>query len=380
MKSNTKLITYSFLLCVLSLLLLTQNALATHPVDVFGPKTFFRTTGAPNIFQENFSLPTLLGTFTMKVENNKVSSASIKLNGTDIFSPKDFNQNVNLLTKQITPVLGGNTLNIRLASQPASSLKITITFLSPVKVTVTSEKPEVTVKKSVKFNAVVSGTSDQRVVWSVIEEGAASAGFGRIDSTGLYTAPDSVPALSSVTIQAQSVANPYEVGTATVTVRNPTVTGTISPQGGTVTLEGYASVNFPAGTFPYSQYVTVSMTASSETQNVFNLTANLSSDGPRLPYEIRINSGLVAPSTSFEVILHVPDTFLALISSNDKIKVFAQIFQEGGEELLDNFVIFPSTFDPTIKTVRVTLPKEAFTNWRTIDETYEAILIVGTTR
>jgi len=220
MKNKSKLIGFSFLLCVLSFVLLTQTALAIHPVDVFGPKTFVRTTGAPNVFQESFNLPTLLGAFTMRVESNKVSSASIKLNDNEIFSPKDFNQTVSLLTKQVTPVLGSNTLNIQLASQPSSYLRITITFLSPVSVKVTSENPEVAVKKSIQFNVNVSGTTDQRVVWSVIEEGAASAGFGTIDSTGLYTAPDYAPEIPFVTIQAQSVANPYEVGTAVVMVRD----------------------------------------------------------------------------------------------------------------------------------------------------------------
>ncbi|GEM_PF-1237408 len=370
-----KKILITFLLVFVSnFTLLITDALAIHPVDVFGPKTFIRTTGAPNVFQESFDIPTLLGTFTLKVESSKVSSASIKLNGTDIFTPKDFNQNISFLTKQVTPVLGSNTLNIQLASQPTSSLKITITFLSPVKVTVTSELPEVIVKNSVKFNAVVSGTNDQRVVWSVIEEGTTSAGFGTIDSTGLYTAPDAVPYPPSVTIQAQSIANSYEMGTAAVTVKNPTVTGIISPQGGTVTLEGYASVTFPAGAFATNRYVTVSATASPKTQEDFNATA----EGPRLPYEIRINSGYSEPTTSFEVLLNVPDSFIASIPSDYEIHVFAQYHEPlDAPELYDHFGRFSSTFDSTTKILRATLPQYVFTNLRHVEATYETIVIVG---
>jgi len=253
LKGNSKLIAYSFLLCALSLLLLTQNALATHPVDVFGPKAFVRTTGAPNTFQESFSLPTLLGKFTLTVDCNKVSSASIKLNGADVFTPNNFNENVKHLTKEVSPKLGQNTFNIQIAGNPGSSLRLTLTFLSPVKVTVTPEKADVTVKKNLQFNANVSGTNDQRVTRSVIAEGAASAGFGSIDSTGLYTAPDYAPMPPFVTIQATSVANPFETGTATIIVRDVQNYGHSNAEGDLDAINyGYALVvgwvDLPEGT------------------------------------------------------------------------------------------------------------------------------------
>ncbi|MBI5875523.1 MAG: hypothetical protein HZB81_06745 [Deltaproteobacteria bacterium] len=155
--------------------------------------------------------------------------------------------------------------------------------------------------------------------------------------------------------------------------------GIISPQGGTVTLEGYASVIFPAGAFLNNNSVTVSATSFPETQENYNVSGSIFKAGPRLPYEIRINSGYVAPSTSFDVVLNVPDSFITTLPSGTKLRVFVQIFQEGGEEALDHFEIFPSTFDSIAKTISATLPDDVFTNLRHIEDTYEAIVIVGTT-
>jgi len=70
-----------------------------------------------------------------------------------------------------------------------------------------------------------------------------------------------------------------------------TVAATIPPIGEAVDLEGYASVIFPAGTFDATQDVTISVTASPLIQDVFEAHAA----GPRLPYEIRINTGGKAP-------------------------------------------------------------------------------------
>ncbi|MBI5187901.1 MAG: hypothetical protein HZA07_02345 [Nitrospirae bacterium] len=159
----------------------------------------------------------------------------------------------------------------------------------------------------------------------------------------------------------------------------PSVTGVISPQGGTITLEGYASVIFPAGAFSASQNVTVSATSDPETQEDFNVTAEIDETGPRLPYEIRINSGSVAPLTSIDAIFYIPDSFITSLPLTAKIEVFVQILHVGEYEALDNFYYgFSSAFDPSTKTVRITLPPSSFTKLRRPDKTYEAIVLVGT--
>ena len=100
---------------------------------VYGPHRFTRGTGQPVNVVESFSLPAdAVAPFTILVENgapggsNRVSSATIKLNGTNLYSANDFNQNVATLTKPVT-LAATNTLEVKLASAPGSYLTITFT-------------------------------------------------------------------------------------------------------------------------------------------------------------------------------------------------------------------------------------------------------------
>lgn len=154
----------------------------------------------------------------------------------------------------------------------------------------------------------------------------------------------------------------------------PSATGTIPSEGGTVTLEGYASIIFPAGAFTANQNVTVSATSFPETENDY---MNHTPGGPRLPYEIRINSGLIAPATAIDAVLYVPSAFLNTLSQNAEIEVFADMTYSTQNELLGGFEGIAFTYVPATKSARATLPKEAFTNLFTLDGTYEAVIIIG---
>jgi murein DD-endopeptidase MepM/ murein hydrolase activator NlpD len=157
------------------------------------------------------------------------------------------------------------------------------------------------------------------------------------------------------------------------------VTAVIPPGGGKVEQPGFASVTFPSGSFPAARAVGMAATHTAESQSDFQLTSAIFSSGLRLPFEVRVNSGASAPAASFDAVLSVPDSFLKSMPVDAEIKVFAEIYQNEGEEVLDSFEVFESTFDAVKKTVKVTLPKEAFTNARTADASYEAIIVVGTT-
>ena len=68
-----------------------------------------------------------------------------------------------------------------------------------------------------QFTATVTGTTNQQVTWSVTPTGAWS-----ISTTGLFTAPGTIPAQQIVTVTAASVAQPSAQGSATVTMNPPT--------------------------------------------------------------------------------------------------------------------------------------------------------------
>src|SRR6185369_9643620 len=97
------------------------------------------------------------------------------------------------------------TVTIQATSQADTSAKgtasVTITPPPPpVTVTVSPSSASVPVSTTKQFTATVNNSSNQSVTWSV-------TGGGTINSTGLYTAPASVPS-GAVTVQATSVASP----------------------------------------------------------------------------------------------------------------------------------------------------------------------------
>ncbi|HEY0764376.1 MAG TPA: PKD domain-containing protein [Pyrinomonadaceae bacterium] len=106
-------------------------------MTIFGPRRFDRTTGQPNQYVEQFSLPAgTTSPYTLHIQNGsldgsyRVSSATIKVNGVSILTQSDLNQNVASLDRTIT-LNAQNQLDISLASDPGSYLIINITGTVP---------------------------------------------------------------------------------------------------------------------------------------------------------------------------------------------------------------------------------------------------------
>ncbi len=75
------------------------------------------------------------------------------------------------------------------------------------------------------FLALLSGTNDTRVIWKVNGVTGGSAATGTISSAGSYTAPAQISSVVTITVAAQSVADPTQSGTAWITVA-PAITVT----------------------------------------------------------------------------------------------------------------------------------------------------------
>ena len=231
---------------------------------------------------------------------------------------------------------------------------------------------------SQKFTLSVQSVEREpgKISSAVIEvNGVQVVGPKEFDKRAIHiTKPVKVRKQNKIAVEVRSEPGTW-VGVSILGPNRPSAKGIVGPQGGTVHLKGFASVIFPAGAFKASTPVTVSVTTSPETAEDFNATA----EGPRLPYEIRVNSGNIASATSFDVVLDVPDSFIAsLPPDTPQIEIFAQILEdEGAEESLHHFHRFPSTFDAVTKKVNTTLPTYAFTNRRQLDLTYDAIITGG---
>src|SRR5215471_6626096 len=123
---------------------------------------------------------------------------------------------------------------------------------TPIVVAVTPASATVSPGATKQFMASVTGTTNTSVTWQVNSVTGGNATVGTISATGLYTAPNSIPNPSTVTVAAVSSANPADSGSATVTVGqqvsmtvavtpNPTSVAIFATQQFTAAVNGVAS-------------------------------------------------------------------------------------------------------------------------------------------
>ncbi len=135
------------------------------------------------------------------------------------------------------------TVTATSVADSTKSASATVIILPPIGVTVSPLTAQVIIGKTQQFTATVTGISNTSVTWSLKGSGCSGASCGTISSSGLYTAPASVPSPAQVTVTATSVADTTKSASATVTVIPP-VAVTISPK--TVSLFAAASQLFTA--------------------------------------------------------------------------------------------------------------------------------------
>lgn len=107
---------------------------------IFGPNQYIRAAGPPQTFTETFER---CGTAECQIVvingnadgTNRISSASISLNGVQIVGPRDFNQQVAMIVKPVA-LADENQITIKLASKPESFLTVSVECIaSPVALT-----------------------------------------------------------------------------------------------------------------------------------------------------------------------------------------------------------------------------------------------------
>ncbi len=99
--------------------------------DFYQRNFYVRQTGAPIDSSASFNVQSPNSLYSMSIINgaqagtNRVSSASVKLNGNVIAGPNDFNQKVYVLVFQV-PVQAQNTLEVELKGQPGSYITVAL--------------------------------------------------------------------------------------------------------------------------------------------------------------------------------------------------------------------------------------------------------------
>ncbi|MBV9624970.1 MAG: Ig-like domain-containing protein [Acidobacteria bacterium] len=134
-----------------------------------------------------------------------------------------------------------------------ASASVSITTQPMVSVSISPSSTTVAVHQSQQFTAAVSGTSNTTVNWLVTGIQGGNTTVGTISSTGLYTAPASVPN-TPVTVTAKSVADPASSAMAGVTIATAsTETVSLSWTASTSSVAGYNIYRSPQSTGPFAK-------------------------------------------------------------------------------------------------------------------------------
>jgi parallel beta-helix repeat protein len=135
------------------------------------------------------------------------------------------------------PASGSITVTAVSAADSSRSASATVKVTSsPGTVSVSIAPTSVTVQAGLtqQFAATVTGTSNTAVSWSVNQIQGENSTYGTISSTGLFTAPASVPANPSVSIKATSYQDSTKFAVATAVIAPPVTTGSnyyVAPSG-----------------------------------------------------------------------------------------------------------------------------------------------------
>ena len=171
--------------------------------EVYGPRRFDRAAGTPATLTESFVLPAdAVAPFKVQLQNGapdgsgRVSSATVKLNGADLFEQSDFSRQTASLTRAVT--LGAsNTVEVKLTSAPGSHVTITFTatrtqappaalsIVSPVRAT---QGQSLSVRLTGSNTHWAAGLTRASLGEEVSVGGAAPGEYGPVSVTGATTA------------------------------------------------------------------------------------------------------------------------------------------------------------------------------------------------
>lgn len=164
----------------------------------------------------------------------------------------------------------------------------------------------------------------------------------------------------------------------TVSIYGPDSTSLlISPQGGSIELIGYASVEFPPGSFNSETQIYLLAASNPDVEVAYEVARAKFSAGPRLPYEIYINTGSSPPLEDFNVTIFPTDEFLTNLGTDFNIAAFVRVYQDAGMGIYDHFEYISSEFDPESVTISMTVPKWIVTNKRNQENTFDVVILCG---
>ena len=230
-------------------------------------------------------------------------------------------------------VTGGSSIGTVGTPPPSPPQANVAVSVSPSTVTLRARAVE-------QFTATVTGSSNSSVIWQVNRVTGGAASTGTISSSGVYTAPPSVPSPNAVTVEAVSAAQASATAQGAVTLWNPVpLLAAISPVSvseGTfsITLTGS---NFTSGAQVMLAGSPLTTTFSSSTQLV--ATGNAATVGV---FAVTVDNPNPGGSASGAVNLQVTSSGSGNPPPPPPPPLACSVMQAGQGGSLEGFVPFPA--------------------------------------
>ncbi|MCX6282848.1 MAG: M23 family metallopeptidase [Bacteroidetes bacterium] len=143
------------------------------------------------------------------------------------------------------------------------------------------------------------------------------------------------------------------------------------------TISGVVTVNFAPGSV-MTDNPALAKVQDTSAENNFNDIAPLFGVTDYLAYQVSLNLGTHAPlSENITAAWTIPPDFISSMPPNCRPALFAMVYQDGGEEIMDNFLPIESVFLESSGLLTATLPYYIFSNTRSADQSWSAILMVA---
>ena len=153
--------------------------------------------------------------------------------------------------------------------------------------------------------------------------------------------------------------------------------GEVPVSGGTVEFDNVASATFVADSFKVNQPVVVANSDDSDLWQDFDITKQMFKASYAAEKFVTINTGNVLGDKDVSLSINLPQSYLDNQPANTRLQVFVALLQQSSAVTIDSFELLSSQVQSATNTILTTIPKQAFTNRRTIDNSYEAVLMVA---
>jgi hypothetical protein len=159
-----------------------------------------------------------VGPFTLTINGNGFTPGAVVTFGSTTLTITSLTA-TKITATGSAPAAGTVPVTARMSDGTTSnSVDVVVTASVAVGITVSPLSATVRLRQSRQFTATVTGTSNRSVTWKVNGVTGGNSTYGRVSSTGVYTAPKRLPSPSTVTVTATSVADTTKTASAAVTI------------------------------------------------------------------------------------------------------------------------------------------------------------------